>query len=228
MTKIIFTNTSDFEGLEKPQPASQSIPDWYKKLQSYMGDKKAPTGAGGSNGSAKKCMPLFDAIVSGYILVTPADIYVSIKDGVQWFQWADFDLISFHPVEQVQGHPDINGHPFPKLINPWSIETPKGYSILITGPMHRDLPFNVMPGIIDTDKYPTPVNVIFSMKDPNFEGFIPKGTPFAQVLPFKREPWKMEFGGKKAFDRQKNVFKLLRTKFFDSYKTQFWSRKEYK
>ena len=37
----------------------------------------------------------------------------------------------------------------PKFINPWSIKTSKGYSIFITQPMHRDLPFEILQSIVD-------------------------------------------------------------------------------
>jgi hypothetical protein len=225
---ITFINTFDFAGIEKPIPASESIPDWYKETQSYMNGAKVPDGQGGTTGTIKRCMPVFDAIAAGYLLTLPADIYVSIIDGRQVFQWPQFDLIAFHPIEQASGHPDGNGLPYPKFMNPWGVLTPDGYSILLIQPMHRDLPFNVLPGIVDTDKYPAPVNVIFSMKDPTFEGTIPKGTPFAQIIPFKREAWKMVDGGEKELKLLRETKLTLRTKFFDAYKNMFRSKKEFK
>jgi hypothetical protein len=226
--EITFINTFDFEGIEKPIPASESIPDWYKNIDSYMGGKKIPDGTGGTTGTIKRCMPVFDAITAGYLLTLPVDVYVRVKDGKQWFEWPEFEVINFHPIAQAKDHPDENGFPFPKFMNPWGVLTPDGYSVLITQPMHRELPFNVMPGIVDTDKYPAPVNVIFSMKDPNFEGMIPKGTVFAQVIPFKREPWKMVYGGPKELRLLREVKLKLKSKFFDAYKNMFRSKKEFK
>ena len=78
--EIIFTNTTAFEDLEQPQPASKFIPDWYKNLESYIGGEKKPQGNGVTAVTAKRCMPLFDAITAGYIITLPADVYVSIKD----------------------------------------------------------------------------------------------------------------------------------------------------
>lgn len=226
--EITFINTIGFDDIEKPIPASELISDWYKQTQSYMSGEKVPNGNGGTTSTIKRCMPVFDAMTAGYLLLLPADVYISIIDGKQVFQWPQFDLIQFHPVEQAPNHPMGNGLPFPKFMNPWGVKTPDGYSILLIGPMHRELPFHVLPGIIDTDKYPAPVNVIFSMKDPNFEGMIPKGTPFAQIIPFKRESWKMVDGGKKDLEMLKQVKIKLRTKFFDAYKNMFRSKKEYK
>lgn len=228
MAKITFINNSDFPDIAKPKPASFFIPEWYKNTGSYVGGEKKPNGNGGTTGTIKKCMPVFDAITAGYILSIPADIYVSVKDGYQHFQWAQFDLIQFHPVEQAPEHPATSRHAFPKFMNPWGIKTEKGYSTLLVEPMHHNLPFTVLPGVIDTDFYSSPVNVIFSMKDPDFEGIIPQGTPFAQVIPFKRESYEMQFGSEKDLQEMKNNFKQLRTRFFEAYKTMFRQPKEYK
>jgi hypothetical protein len=137
-------------------------------------------------------------------------------------------LITFHPVEQAPEHPMRNQHAYPKWTNPWSIKTPKGYSVLFTQPMHRESIFTILPGIVDTDTYTAPVNFPMVINDPNFEGMIPKGTPIAQVIPFKREGWQMEIGSKEELIEQHSIMQKLQTKFFDRYKSMFWSRKEYK
>jgi hypothetical protein len=123
--KIIFTDTTGI-GLDLPKPASRLIPDWYKNTNSYTSGDKKPDGAGNTTATIKKCMPVFDAMTAGYIIESPADIYVSIKDGGQWFEWSDFNLISFHPVIQAPLHPDKKlDYQYPKWNNPWSIKTPK-------------------------------------------------------------------------------------------------------
>jgi hypothetical protein len=229
MGKVIkFTNTNGWKDLEQPQPASAFIPDWYKSIESYIGGKKETNGQGGTKATIKKCMPVFDAITAGYIITSPADIIVSIKEGAQYFEWANFGLISFHPIEQAPEHPSRKPHQYPKWNNPWAIKTPKGYSTMFVQPMHRESVFTILPGIVDTDTYSAPVNFPFVINDPNFEGFIPKGTPIAQVIPFKRDAFKMEFGGQEELIEQNNTTIKLSTKFFDRYKTMFWHRKEYK
>ena len=229
MNKIIkFTNISGFEDLEKPQPASNFIPDWFKNTESYVGGKKSTDGFGMSQATIKKCMPVFDAMTAGYIITLPVDILVSIKDGVQWFEWSNLKLIAFHPIDQAPEHPLRKPHQYPKWNNFWAIKTPKGYSTLFVQPMHRESVFTILPGVVDTDTYISPVNFPFVLNDPNFEGLIPKGTPIAQVIPFKRDAWKMEFGGQKEVIEQSNNTNKLMTKFFNKYKTMFWHRKEYK
>lgn len=225
--KIIFTNTFDAD-LEQPKLASKLIPDWYKNTQSYISGERKPTGEGSTSATIKRCMPVFDAITAGYIIESPADVYVSIKDGQQWFEWSDFGLINFHPVEQAPNHPDKKPFSYPKWNNPWSIKTPNGYSTLFVQPFHRESIFTIFPGIVDTDQYSPPVNFPFVINDPTFQGLIPKGTLIAQVIPFKRDCWTMELGSRKDLEAQAGISKKLQSKFFDRYKTMFWNKKEYK
>jgi hypothetical protein len=225
---ITFTNISGFDGLEQPQPASKFIPDWYKNMESYIGGEKKPNGDGTTKATVKRCMPVFDAINAGYIITSPADVYVRIKDGQQYFEWAALGLIQFHPIDQAPTHPAKNKHAYPKWINHWAIRTPKGYSTMFVQPMHRESVFTILPGIVDTDEYYAPVNFPMVINDPEFEGLIPKGTPIAQVIPFKRESWTMQFGGDKERKEQAENTAQLSTRFFDRYKTMFRKNKEYK
>lgn len=225
---ILFTNTSIYRDLAPPKPASNLVPDWYKKTESYIGGKKKTNGKGGTEATIKRCMPVFDAITSGYIIESPADVWVSIKNNEQYFEWSNFGLISFHPIEQAPFHPDKKPHAYPKWNNPWSIKTPRGYSTLFVQPFHRESVFTILPGVVDTDQYFAPVNFPFVVNNPQFEGLIPAGTPIAQVIPFKRDSWKMELGDLDDYVEQSTVTQKLQNKFFDRYKTMFWSKKEYR
>jgi hypothetical protein len=230
MTQITFTNTAGVPEEYSPKPATASVPDWYKNLSSYMGGEKKPTGEGNTTGTIKRCMPVFDAIIGGYILYTNVDVWVSQRNEQPWFEWPSFGPIQFHPVKQAPNHPDRNGHreSYPKWINPWAIQTPPGYSTLFVQPMHRESVFTILPGVVDTDQYNSPVNFPFVLNDINFEGLIPVGTPMAQVIPFKRESWEMNIGTQEDFEKQNKTTIKLRTRFFDSYKLQFRQPKEYK
>jgi predicted membrane-bound spermidine synthase len=147
-----------------------------------------------------------------------------------WYEWPSFGPIDFHPVEQAPNHPNRKGHQtsYPKWINPWSIKTPAGYSVLFIQPMHRESIFTILPGIVDTDQYNAPVNFPFVLNNIQFEGLIPAGTPIAQVIPFKRESWEMKIGTQEDLENQNKTTIRLRTRFFDSYKSQFRQLKEYK
>jgi len=227
--EIQFTNVSGFFELETPQPASNFIPEWYKNMASYMGDGlKEPNGDGTTKSTIKRCMPVFDTITAGYIITSPADVWISAKEGKQHFEWSNFSLIGFHPIEQAPEHPARNIYPYPKWNNQWAIKTPKGYSCLFVQPFHRESVFTILPGIVDTDEYFAPVNFPMVINDPDFKGLIPKGTPIAQVIPFKRESWQMSFGDQNDYTEQAGVIQKLNTKFFDRYKTMFRVQKEYK
>jgi hypothetical protein len=235
MINITFTNTFGVPEQYAPQPASASVPDWYKSLESYISGVKKPTGQGQTSATIKRCMPVFDAITGGYILYTYADVYISQKaddNGTNhpWYEWPSFEPIQFHPIEQAPTHPQNSGHlmSYPKWINPWAITTPSGYSVLFVQPFHRESVFTILPGIVDTDTYTAPVNFPFVLNDVTYEGLIPAGTPMAQVIPFKRDSWKMVIGAEQQLEQQNKVTRLLRTKFFDSYKTAFRQPKEYK
>ncbi len=226
---IIFTNTADIPEQYAPKPASKFIPDWYKNLDSYVNGEKKPTGQGTSAATAKRCMPIFDAITAGYIIVSPADVFISQRDGMPYYEWSNYGLIQFHPKEQAPEHPHRKGlEAFPKWSNHWAIKTPKGYSTMFVQPFHRESPFTILPGVVDTDTYTAPVNFPFTLNDPKFEGIIPAGTPIAQVIPFKRESWEMKQGTQKDFVEQNQVSTLLQSKFFDRYKSLFRANKEYK
>ena len=237
MAIIKFTDTLGVPEDYAPKPATASVPSWYKELESYMGGEKRPAGDGNTTGTIKRCMPVFDAITGGYVLYTHADVFVSqqpdkLNEGktVPWYEWPSYGPLGFHPVEQAPNHPNRNGHQtsYPKWINPWAIETPKGYSVMFVQPMHRESIFTILPGIVDTDTYNAPVNFPFVLNDVTFEGLIPAGTPMAQVIPIKRDAWKMEIGGDADRMAQGKTTNWLRTSFFDSYKNKFRAPKEYK
>lgn len=230
MTKhILFTNTSGNSEIEKPKPSSAYIPDWYKKTESYVGGEKKPGGIGNTLATIKRCMPIFDALTAGYIITSPADVFVSEKDGQVTYEWSAVNLISFHPVSQAPEYPAKHDLPdYPKWMNPWSIKTPKGYSVFITQPIHRESVFKILDGVVDTDRYTAAIKFPFVFTDPNFRGLIPQGTPIAQVIPFKRESWKMEFGSQQELEEAEKVTAKLHTHFFDKYKSMFWERKEYR
>jgi len=233
MAEIVFTDIHNLDGvLEKPKPAIEYIPEWYKAAKSYLdpSGKKAPSLDGQPYATIKRCMPLWDMMTAGYIMETPYDIYIRQTETGPYFQWGSNEAIAFQSMDQFQNHPysrDIN---YAARINiPWSIKTPKGWSIMVMEPQHHEPgPITCASGIVDTDDYSLPFNMFLKLRDPKFEGMIPAGTPFLQIIPFKREAWTSSLGGKKerikhASDRQK--FSKV---FFDRYKKFWWQKKEYK
>lgn len=243
MKKITFTTRHEIEEEFLPRPASENIPDWYVQMQSYggygrhghdvsTGVKKVFEGSGEANATIKKCVPVLDAMTAGYILVTPGDIWVQYPDNENepifitrgWFK------VSGHQNGQAGKHPNVpTGRDIPKINNPWIIQTPPGYSCLIVPPMHNPNGyFECLPGIVDTDTYVSEINFPFNLKDPKFSGLIPAGTPMVQVIPFKRDPWKMEFGGEKEIAAATSQGRKHMSQIFNVYKRLWWSKKEFK
>jgi hypothetical protein len=233
MEKIIFTDIHNSDGvLEKPKPAKEYIPDWYKEAKSYLtpNGKKEPGIDGSYMTTVKRCMPVWDMMTAGYIIETPYDIYVRQTPEGPFFQWSAKDAMAVQNIEQFQNHPYSKNINYAiRIVIPWSIKTPKGWSIMVMEPQHHEPgPITCASGIVDTDDYSLPFNMFLKLRDPNFEGMIPAGTPFLQIIPFKRENWESELGTNK--ERTKFTAdgqKFLRV-FFDRYKKFWWQRKEYK
>jgi hypothetical protein len=93
--------------------------------------------------------------------------------------------------------------------------------------MHRPkIGVTILEGIVDTDGYNAAVQFPFII-DEGFEGIIPAGTPIVQVIPFKREDWKMQIGNDQ--DRKHNlmVHNLLRSVWINGYRNKWRKPKTY-
>lgn len=233
MKTITFTKIWQVPESYSPKASKHFLPEWYKDIPSYKDNEKRAYAKNGVEAVAtiKKCMPVFDAITAGYIIPTYCDIWVTQRNGMPFYEWADVPKapITWHPTWQTKGHPDASEFiESPKFLNPWSILTPKGYSVLILPPTHQNLQIKVLEAVVDSDSYTTPVNFPFHLKDNMFEGMIPAGTPLAQIIPFKRESWQLTFGSEKEAIKAEEQRLNIKSKFYDAYKTIFWNKKEYK
>jgi hypothetical protein len=185
--------------LPRPIPAVRGLPHWFKTLPQSA--YNATTGEEAQ--TVKKCPPFIDAMTYGFLIPLAADL--ELRDGE--FSW-NFEVpkgfvseyshspISFHDPSQVAGTPYADEDRFIiKFNNFWTIQAPKGYSLLFTHPLNRtDLPFTTITGLVDCDTfYDTPVNFPARWHDPSFNGVLPKGTSVAQCLPVKRENWVARF-----------------------------------
>jgi hypothetical protein len=230
---IVFTNCYPGAVSDNyfPVPSSKVLPEWYKETNSYVNGKtKKLDPLLGNTSTIKKCMPVTDMLSTGYTLFTYQDMHI-YKDDQGTINYSSLILeIGQHDVFQLLLHPkNKNNQPAPKIINPWSIKTPSGYSCLFIPPPHGgNKYFSILEGVVDTDKYHAPVNFPFALNDLNFEGIIPAGTPMAVVVPFKRETWTMKKGNEEDIKDSNNITTLLNSVFFDRYKNLFWSSKRYK
>ena len=226
--EITFTPTTNINEMYFPKPSKFFLPEWYKKTESYIGGEKIINinNPDESNATIKKCMPVFDALTAGYIIPLPCDIEVKLEDGKSIF-YSDTP-IAWHSVSQANNYPAPHKKFLPKFLNPWGIQTSIGTSCLFINPVHQDLPFKVLEGVVDTDSYSVPVNFPFVLNDKNWEGHIKAGTPMVQVMPFVRTQWSMSFGNIDNYKEYKSNEELLYTKSHDRYKTLFRKKKDYK
>ena len=246
---IEFSAHEDYFALKEdyPIPVKLNIPEWYKKLEHTLQNK-----------TVKGCMPFLDTLTSGYLLKMPQDFSIrhnvdnenekqeKFKDSFQTFGLHDQSQIlhaksinlnsgfNTHPIKQVEGAPFIEKNkklPFYKILNPWKIKTPKGYSCLFVPPLNNsDDRFSIIPGIVDTDTFPNEINfpiIINGDKYPVLETTIKKGTPYVQIIPFKRDSWKMTA---KPMEQKKiqNSRLFYGLKILNIYKDKYWNKKSWK
>jgi len=241
---ITFYPSNEFSAnnIIPPSPSSSSIPLWFKKTPKYSESNSFLFKNGESNLTAKSCMPLIDGFASGYLFLTPFDIQVNRDiDGNAIFEYA-FPIPSFMTqfvnyrhefgqpqnqcpwdYENFQGYDKLEFNWMPY----WGVETPKGYSCLFTHPINRlDLPFYTLGGVLDTDGWGAAGNQPFLLKK-DWSGTIPFGTPFLQVIPFKRDNWKSIIN-KEMINKQTEKM-LMRGRFLrDYYKKHLWESKTYR
>ena len=234
-----------------PSSTQNAIPKWYKEADRFakMPDgeyykapkevcpfpKEGTVDDYGKIPTWKACPAILDAFSTGYILKTPCDITffknqeglidVSIADEkYQDFCGKRFPMPQFtHPYGYYKEHfawyPD------------WGLELPEGYSALFMTPMNRfDLPFLNTTGIVDCDKVQILGTFPFFIPE-GWEGTVPAGTPYMQIIPFKREDWEHKI----ELQHQKEIYdKIVDNAVFyrqpdgGIYKNKVWSKREYK
>ena len=166
---------------------------------------KAPTWfsrMGKQGGSLRRCAGTVDMLSAGITIPswTNFDFKFDEKDGVWHSRGASFGgssnrdtrvgvVDSFDyaatgecPVTSVR---KIENSYYPKLVNPWKIETAPGWSTLILPTYWEPSEhYTVLPAIVHTDFYHT-ANVVLNLIS-NKPFTIKYGTPLVQLVPFKR------------------------------------------
>lgn len=227
------------EGVE-PVPIKTNVPQWFKNL------KHEP-----DNKTVKGCKPFLDAITSGYLIKMPQDLWLEhnvwdeekkIFDSKFRYSNEFENLLNVnanrpdtHEPKQLKDSPLVkkNGNlPIYKILNPYTIKTPPGYSCLITAPFNnKEDRFEIVTGIVDTDKFNVEINfpiVLNTDKYKSLKTVIERGTPIAQVFPFKRDPWKMKFvyEERETSNFLKDPFTLAR-KLIHNYRDFYWEKKRW-
>jgi hypothetical protein len=87
--------------------------------------------------------------------------------------------------------------------------------------------WKIIEGVVDTDTYVNTVNLPFILKKRDKQFLIKKGEPMVQVVPFKRESFKM-WSGFYMEKLHSKTLNFLESKWVDRYKSFFWKKKNYK
>jgi hypothetical protein len=218
--KITFTSTSDhvWEVRERPIPASDLIPVWWKDSNFYATVEQKFMMLPAPNHTMKKCLPLLDGLGSGYIMPLWTDLLVNNKDGRISIQQGPQEnataLDVWDPIQVSKFEIDDNFEKTVfKYLHGWIIKTPPDWSCLITHPLgYPNLPIKSISGVVDTDKLDVSINAPFLIKK-GFSGIIEKGTPMFQIIPIKRTEWESEFikenENKNFFNSEKFLTKLV-------------------
>jgi len=207
-----------------PKPASHFIPQEYKKLSRFNENNlHKPT--------VKTCMPFLDSLTAGYIIPFDQDYIVDSVEN-------DFTVLpankesedfGFHNKAQLpEKWHKTTGENAGKFHNKWLVKTPPGYSCLFIKPMNRiESRFEIISGVVDTDTYISLINFPFILHKRNKQFIIKKGEPMVQVIPFKRESWKI-WSGFYLEKLHRKTLNLINSEWMDRYKKFFWSKKSFK
>jgi hypothetical protein len=170
-----------------PVPARTHLPDWFRKLPAVDPSVESRTNTGLT---VKRCMPFLDAMATGWLLTLGATVRLEIAEaGARVDASWEFDrpMVANHGAHQVKGHPAAPRPPC-KFLNYWTISTPPGWSCLFVPPLNRpNGVFEIVAGVVDTDTYRAPVHLPFFATGDDGLHVIGKGTPLAQVIPFRRD-----------------------------------------
>jgi hypothetical protein len=229
LKKKIIQYFADDEIIPDLQPVKKFVPQWYKDSERFVGGKQfLQTGVEGN--ALKLCVPFLDALTLGYAVCLHCDILVEQTEFGPMLKWrGQLPPVVERSKESAKTLPVPGGHSEEHFawIGYTAFKLPKGYSLLWTHPLNRfDLPFTTISGVMDSDSaaehggnFP-----VFFKKD--FEGVISRGTPIAQVIPFKRDNWIKE-KNPKLLEEAKLNFKLSTTVLYGWYKDNVWKRKNF-
>ena len=242
MLKIEFIHSSKYVCAKEllPEPIAINIPEWFKKLKHNK-----------DSFTVKGCMPFLQSLTTGYLLRLPQDFDLKHnqidKDGNPYTDlkpsYPDFFDVNLNNQEQRELHGtyqfkdsphqhknlDLPSH---KILNPFIIKTPPGYSCLFVPPLNNtDDRFSIIPAIVNTDLFWGEVNfpmIVNGDKYPSLDTTLKKGTPYVQIIPFKREDWKMEINKSSKKNLDKFSFWDYFTNSIYRYKKNVWKKVIYK
>jgi len=187
-----------------PKPYRNLLPDWWNNIPTKVEQKNKdilfdliPT--------ARICPAIVDFFSNLYIMPMwiTSDIYNDngkiifnnledkyeciYKNNLYWGEHSKQQLLEY--TDFYVGNKKVENTI--KIVTPWSIVTPKGYSILVIPPIYSfNQNFTPMPGIIDTDIHHE-INIPSLFHSDNKSFKVKSGDPFITIMPFKRTKYNL-------------------------------------
>jgi hypothetical protein len=239
--KITFVSHQLYNNENKalpPKPGKKQVPKWFVSANKYWKEEGKEEVLRHQWGAEilgfKSCPALLDMFLNGYYLTTPCDILfykdpqsntlmAKTEPGYESFIGSREPMNGF---AVPYGYEEHHFHWYPN----WGVRLEKGYSAIFISPINRyDLPFISTAGIIDSDMLEIPGLVPFFLRE-GFSGVLPAGTPYVQIIPFKRENWKMDLEypeEQKMKEIKDTASNILRTSENGQYKKHLWKKKVY-
>jgi hypothetical protein len=235
-----------------PSSTQKEIPQWYKDADRFAKNpingeyykapkevcpfpKEGTVDDYGMIPTWKACPAIMDAFMTGYVFKTPCDLTFTKNNlgnldvKVENPMYQDFCTVR-PPMPQFE-HPRGYYQTHFAWMPDWGMKLPEGYSALFMTPMNRfDLPFMNTTGVVDSDKVELLGSFPFFIIE-GWEGVIAAGTPYLQVLPFKRENWEhmIEISDSSTiYAKMVDNANFYRQPDGGVYKDKVWTRREYK
>ena len=220
---------------------TQSLIDYAYELKNKSKGRVISNVSGWQSEELDKDLPIFNEL-KNTINKFAQDLHEYIdlkKDSLNildniWFNINYKGRPECHDIQQLEGSPLVEKNKnltFHKILNPWIIKTPPGYSTLFVPPLNNaDDRFSIIPGIVDTDSFENEINfpiVINGDKYEILDTILERGTPYVQCIPFKRESWKMQIKVIETNKYLENRFFMVKH-LIHNYKKLFWKKKSWK
>jgi len=244
--KFVPASQNALDNIPPPMPAKKAIPEWYRAGEMFVSsetNKAASPKDTNVYAGMKSCVPFLDAMISGYFICSWQDYYVYTTNELEEFYPVEknpytdmFEKTNTKHEEMIKERIGDSGHTIPRpegfcqnhmiFAGQWGVRLPRGWSLFLTHPQNRfDLPFFTTSGIIDSDEWWASGNIPFFFQK-NYSGVIPKGTPFAQIIPLKRSAWSSDVS-RLSVPRNIYMTEKARSVPVGWYKKNMWVKKQY-
>ena len=171
---------------QQPKPYKEFLPEWWRQIPTRHNDVL----------TIRRCPGITDFFSNMYVIPMWTDLGIQFDKDVNHLRLRHkesdtFPIWEMHDPKQLIDHTNIFIGDRPvetvvKIVSPWNIITPKGYSVLQIPLFYNFEPnYTLLPGIFDTDIYHE-INVPFLLHSNNKEIEFNEGQPLLAFIPFKR------------------------------------------